>query len=97
MEKSSFMYTNSSRGWISTAVSLLCSLNSRVIQQEASDLKVIHIKHQNNILKILKRYGTTITYNRPWIRTKLHVSVVVFSGASQFEKNGQIGILSGLS
>lgn len=48
-EKSSFMSTNSSIGWIGTAASPLCSYYASHLQQKASEIKVKHIIEQNNI------------------------------------------------
>lgn len=96
IEKSAFMSTNSSIGWIGTAASPLCSYYARHLQQKAPYIKVKHIIEQNNILRKLKRFVTSIKYPRPTLNVSHEISIAVFANASRIDENGQIGVLAGL-
>ena len=62
MEKSVFASTNSSLGWIGTAASPFCSLYASYLQQKAPELKVWHLVEQINIVRKLKKIGSTVAY-----------------------------------
>lgn len=96
IEKRAYMSTNSSLGWIGTAASPICPFYTSHLQQKAPEIKVKHLIEQNNILKKLKKYGTTIAYPRPPLNVELPLSIVVFDDASRSDENGQIGIIAGL-
>lgn len=55
VEKSSFLSTNNSFGWIYTAASPLCSIYSRYLQQKAQKINVFHIGEAINVLRKLKK------------------------------------------
>ena len=65
VELKSFRSVNSSVGWLGTNASMLCSFYSSWLQQRAPNPKVQDLVDQINILKVLKRHGTSITYWRP--------------------------------
>ena len=96
MEKSVFASTNSSLGWIGTAAPPFCSFYASYLQQKAPDLKVCHLVEQINIVRKLKKLGTTVAYPRPTDKDKYQLSVLVFADASRTDDCGQLGILTGL-
>lgn len=96
IEKSAFASVNSSLGWIGTAVSPLCAFYSSYLQQKAPEVKVSHLIEQSNILRKLKKLGTTISYPRPIDTQAYDLSVLVFSDASWTDENGQLGVITGL-
>ena len=96
IEKKSFASVNSSIGWIGSAASPLCSFHASHLQQMTPDTKVSHLIDQVNILKKLKRLGTSISYIRPDVKGEVPVSVLCFSDASKREAHGQVGCISGL-
>lgn len=96
IEKKIFMSTNSTLGWIGSAISPICSYYASYMQQKAPRIKVSHLVEQNNIIRKLKRYGKTVSYQRPPLNTKVELSVLAFSDASKVDENGQLGIICGL-
>ncbi len=96
IEKSAFMSMNSSLGWIGSSASPLFSFYSSYLQQKNGDLKVKHIIEQNNIIKKLRKYGSTISCPRPPLKKEFKLKVLVFTDASRSDENGQIGVIAGL-
>lgn len=96
MEKSVFASANSSLGWIGTAASTFCSFYASYLQQKAPDLKVCNLIEQVNVLRKLKRLGTTIAYPRPTDQDMHKLSVLVFTDASRTDDVGQVGVVTGL-
>ena len=96
IEKSHFASINSSLGWIGSAASPLCSFYASYLQQKAPKPCVKHLVEQNNILRSLKKHGTTIRYLRPEVKKADELTLVIFADASKSDQNGQIGVLCGL-
>ena len=96
IEKSVFGSTNSSLGWIGTAASPFCSFYAIYLQQKAPELKVSHLFEQVNIVKKLKKIGTTIAYPRPLDKKQYELSVLVFADASRTDDCGQLGVVTAL-
>ena len=96
IEKGTFASINSSLGWIGIAASPLCLFYSSYLQQKAPDIKVSHLVEQANIIRKLKKMGTTIKYPRPTDKKEYHLSILIFSDASRSDENGQHGIILGL-
>ena len=96
IEKSVFASTNSSLGWIGTAASPFCSFYASYMQQKAPELKVSHLIEQVNIVRQLKKLGTTIAYPRPSDNSRYELSVLVFADASRIDDCGQLGVVTGL-
>lgn len=62
----------------------------------APDTKVSDLVTKINVVRKLKKLGTTISYPRPSDNTKYELSILVFSDASRTDENGQIGVITGL-
>lgn len=96
IEKSTFPSINCSFGWIWTSSSPFCSYYSSYLQQKAPDITVSNIKEQLNILRRLKKIGTTIRYPRPIETINQEVTVLVFTDASRIYDEAQLGAVLGL-
>ena len=96
IEKSHYMSVNSTLGWIGNAAFPLCSFYASYLQQKAPSLSVKDLIEQLNIVRKLKRLGTTISYNRPNNDKEIELNLVMFCDASKGDKNGQLGIITGL-
>ena len=96
VEKSVFGSTNSSLGYIGTATSPICSFYASYIQQKAPELKTCHLVEHVNIVRKLKKLGTTIAYTRPSDKCQYELSVLLFADASRIDDCGQLGVITGL-
>lgn len=96
VERKQFMSLNSIIGWIGSAISPISSYYASYMQQKAHEIKVSHLVEQNNIIRKLKRFRTSLYYQRPPTNTQVELSVLVFSDASKVDENGQLGMSCGL-
>ena len=95
VELKAFRSINSTTGWLSTNAWLLCSFYSSRLQQRAPHPTVQDLIYQINELKILKKHGTSASYDRPEKRN-YDISVLIFADASQHNDHGQLCYLAGL-
>ena len=81
--------------WLGTNASLLCSFYFGWILQHAPYPTVLDLVYQIYVLKILKKHGTSTSYNRPEKRN-CDLSVLVFADDSSHNDYKQLFYLSGL-
>ena len=74
---------------------MLCSFYSSWLQHRAPSPKVQDLIDQINILKVIKRHGTSISYGRPE-NGQYNLSVLAFADASQQNGHGQLCYIAGL-
>jgi len=96
LENSSYRSLNSSLGWIGVAISPFCAHAASYLQQKGPTPTVGDLITQINMLRSLKKLGTTVTFNRPSMKGSYAISLVVFADASRKQDHGQLGMLSGL-
>lgn len=96
IELSAFRSLNGSLGWMGVTASPFCAFASSFLQQMTSNAQVRNIVAQENLLRKLKRLGTTTSYKRPEEQGELTLSVLVFADAGRRNENGQLGYITGL-
>lgn len=55
-----------------------------------------HLVEQTDILRLLKKLCTVISYPRPITQSSYELSILVFADASRIDDVGQLGVLTGL-
>ena len=92
VEQKSFRSVNSSIGSFGTNASLLCSFYSSWLQQRAPNPTVKDLIYQIIALKLLKKPGTSTSYNRPK-KGECKLSILVFADSSKQNDHGQLSYL----
>lgn len=88
IERSSFASTSSSVQWTETAASPICSFYASYLQQNSSHIKDLSLVEQNNILRKLKKHGTTIMYPRITDNKNYKLSTSLLADASKGDSRG---------
>ena len=71
--------------------------SSQVYLQQRSPKATVHdLITQLNVLKMLKRLGSTIRFKRPALNKQYKFSILTFADASRKEDHGQLGYIAGL-
>jgi len=96
IELKAFRSTNSSLGWLGIAASPFCSFYSSYLQQKGANPTVQDIIAQTNILRVLKKLGTSISYKRPDTGKEFVPRIVMFADASRKSDTGQLCYVGGL-
>ena len=95
VELKSFRSINSPIGWLEKNTSLLCRFYSSWLQQRAPNPTLQDLFYQINVLKVLKKHGTSISYYRPK-KGDDKLSILVFADASKQDDHGQLSYLAGI-
>jgi len=96
LERKAYRSLNSSLGWIGVGLSPFCAHAASYLQQKGANPTVADLVTQINMLRLLKKYGTSITFQRPSAKGNYPVSLVTFADASRPSDHGQLGTISGL-
>ena len=95
VELKAFRSVNCSVGWLGKIASMLSSFYSSWLQQRAPNPKIQGLIDQINILKVLKRHGTSISHGRPG-NGQYNLSFLVIADANQQSGHSQLCYLAGL-
>lgn len=96
IELSSFRSLNSSIGWLGIAASPFCAFAASYLQQKGPFPTIKDMITQINMLRTLKRKGTSLRFLRPLSGKEYEISIIVFSDASRTNDYGQLGFVAGL-
>lgn len=94
-EKSHFASIISSLGWIGTASLQFCSFNASHLQQHTADNKISDLDNQINIVRKLKRAGTTVSHPRLIDKSENTLTVPAFTDAGKASEYERVGVLIG--
>ena len=95
VELKSFRSVNSPIGWHRTNASLFCSFYSNCLKQRVLKPRVHDLIYQMNVMKILKKHWTSISYNMPK-KCSCKLSILIFADASQQNDHGKLSYLGWL-
>lgn len=96
VDKRAFVSKNSSLGRINTNASPLCCLYPSLLHQKATGMKVRHLIEQSNVLRKLKKFGSTICYPRLPLNVELPIYIALFADESRTDHSGEIGVMAEL-
>lgn len=96
IEIKGFGSINTSIGCLGIAASPFCAFYSSYLQQKNSDPTVHDLIAQINVLRLLKKLGTSTSYKRPENGIDYSPTIVMFADASRKNDVGQLCYIGGI-
>ena len=96
IELKAFNSVNGSIGAIGMTVSPYASFVASHLQQVSNGAKISDLIKQNNLLKTVKKFGSTSSFTKPNSKGDFEISVTFFADAGRPNTSGQLGFIGGI-